>query len=301
LRTIIDCFDKATKLTLQEGEPAYIRFGTTKDKDPKVNIKSGKVKLESDEVSTLFHPAIQGIVNAIEKQRLHASTYVAAVFLVGGFAASTMLFSKLQAHFKDEDITISRPDSHTNKAVADGAISYYVDHFVSTRLAKLTYGVFCGTPYIPGLVEHEQRIQRKYQSADGHFYINGCFDVLLRKGTSVSETTEFRSSFRRTGSQESLKNLSGTVHCYRGDLEPAPEWDDEDGDNFRNLCTIEADATEALKFTKPRYGRQGVYYRRDFDVILSFGLTELKAQLAWEENGVEKRSPAKIVYDDVDA
>ena len=51
----------------------------------------------------------------------------------------------------------------------------------------------------------------------------------------------------------------------------------------------------------------------DYDIVLLFGLTELKAAIAWEENvglslgfiislylrccqGVEQRSPANIVY-----
>jgi hypothetical protein len=46
LQTIVDCFDKTTKLTVQEGEPSFIKFGTPRDKDPKVNIKGGKLKLE---------------------------------------------------------------------------------------------------------------------------------------------------------------------------------------------------------------------------------------------------------------
>jgi hypothetical protein len=46
MRTIIDNFDKTTKLTVREGEPSYIKFGTPKDKDSSVNIKGGKLKLE---------------------------------------------------------------------------------------------------------------------------------------------------------------------------------------------------------------------------------------------------------------
>jgi hypothetical protein len=58
------------------------------------------------------------------------------------------------------------------------------------------------------------------------------------------------------------------------------------------------------------------YYKVDYELIMLFGGTELKAQLAWKENvsfvsflsldvelttdfkGVEKRSAAKIVYSD---
>ncbi|PCH36679.1 hypothetical protein WOLCODRAFT_157378 [Wolfiporia cocos MD-104 SS10] len=42
----------------------------------------------------------------------------------------------------------------------------------------------------------------------------------------------------------------------------------------------------------------GPYYEQEYKVVLICGLTELKAQIIWEENGVEKRGPATIVYDD---
>lgn len=34
---------------------------------------------------------------------------------------------------------------------------------------------------------------------------------------------------------------------------------------------------------------EGSHYEVEFEVALLFGLTELKAQLVWRENGVEKR------------
>lgn len=295
IKIITECFDKTTKLTVREGEPAFIKFGTPRDKDADVNIKGGKLKLESEEIAALFQPAVDGIIEAIERQRQRANIPVVAVFLVGGFAASSLLFKKLQNHFKDNDLSISRPDSHTNKAVADGAISYYIDHFVSTRIAKFTYGVWSGEAFQPHKQAHNQRLQHKFQSADGLFWIGGCFDAILRSGTSVSETKEFRSSFAQTSFRQ-IDLLSTKILCYRGECKTAPTWLDEDQNGFQTLCTIKADATQLTQNLKPLRGPLGVYYRRDYDVVLSFGLTELKAQLSWIDNGVEKWSPAMVVY-----
>jgi len=41
-----------------------------------------------------------------------------------------------------------------------------------------------------------------------------------------------------------------------------------------------------------------MYWAIDYNVVLLFGLTELQAQISWIEEGVEKRSPATVVYDD---
>jgi hypothetical protein len=54
-------------------------------------------------------------------------------------------------------------------------------------------------------------------------------------------------------------------------------------DNFQVLCTIKADASQLLQDVEPCYGPLGIYYQRDYDIVLSFGLTELKAQLSWVE------------------
>ena len=43
---IVKCFDKTTKLRFRNAdEPQYIKFGTIRDKDPNLNIRSGQLKL----------------------------------------------------------------------------------------------------------------------------------------------------------------------------------------------------------------------------------------------------------------
>jgi hypothetical protein len=50
------------------------------------------------------------------------------------------------------------------------------------------------------------------------------------------------------------------------------------------LCTVHADTSKIAKTLQRKLGFSGVYYRLDLEVILSFGLTEVKAQIAWVEN-----------------
>lgn len=45
----------------------------------------------------------------------------------------------------------------SNKAVADGAISFYIDHFVQTRVSKLTYGSKGSIDYDASDAEHRKR------------------------------------------------------------------------------------------------------------------------------------------------
>ena len=55
-------------------------------------------------------------------------------------------------------------------------------------------------------------------------------------------------------------------------------------DNYTILCNIEADLSRALILTLPKASGKADFYRLDYDKILLFGTTELKAQIAWKEN-----------------
>lgn len=47
---------------------------------------------------------------------------------------------------------------------------------------------------------------------------------------------------------------------------------------------------DTSKLPKPKIKNpRGIHYEVHFEVALLFGLTELKAQLVWKEDGVEKR------------
>ena len=70
---------------------------------------------------------------------------------------------------------------HRNKAVAIGAISYYVDHFVTGRISKFTYGVPCSILYNASNPEHAKRSHKTYTDAMGDKRISGCFDTMLTK------------------------------------------------------------------------------------------------------------------------
>lgn len=55
-------------------------------------------------------------------------------------------------------------------------------------------------------------------------------------------------------------------------------------DLFPQLCSIRGDISDVLKGLQPEFSFTGrKYYSIEFEVILSFGLTELKAQLSWKD------------------
>jgi len=66
---------------------------------------------------------------------------------------------------------------------------------------------------------------------------------------------------------------------------------------FTLPCRVEADLSSGAISRCQKSDGSGVYYSASFDVVLLFGLTEFKAQIAWDEDGEEKRSYAEVVYD----
>ena len=55
-------------------------------------------------------------------------------------------------------------------------------------------------------------------------------------------------------------------------------------ENYTKLCTIEADLSRVPLLPRPKATGNGIFYSVNYDIILLFGMTELKAQVAWTEN-----------------
>ena len=68
-----------------------------------------------------------------------------------------------------------------NKAVSDGAISFYLDHFVRTRVSKFTYGTFCRLPYDSNDPDHKSRSDKVITSVSGNKWISESFSIILPK------------------------------------------------------------------------------------------------------------------------
>ncbi|KAG1721510.1 uncharacterized protein EDB91DRAFT_1176212 [Suillus paluster] len=279
-------FDKSTKLRFRKpDEPSYIKFGTIRDKDAKYDIRSGQLKLVGRDIADLFEPSIKAIIEAFEQQMRAASTPVNFVFLVGGFAASDWLFAKLQEYFQPLGISFCRPDAHVNKAVADGAVSFYIDHLVSSRVARATYGIECNSPYNSQDPEHSARQHTSFIDASGKPCIPNRFQSILLKGTQVSELREFRKSFYIVlKSLAACTSHSTDIMCYNGALQE-PQWLDVERSSFSTLCTIHADLQELAQTLRPQksFLDRSKYYKIEFDVIILFGHTELKAQISWKD------------------
>ncbi|KAF9523663.1 hypothetical protein CPB83DRAFT_862441 [Crepidotus variabilis] len=295
---ITQCFDKTTKPRFRvEQDPQYIKFGSTRDNDANVNIRFGQMKVAGTDVSGFFKNSVDCVVKAVLEQKATAHNNISHVILVGGFAASDWLFVNVKDALTKKGLTVVRPENHVNKAVSDGAISFYLDHYVRTRVAKVTYGSRVSIPYNSGDPLHVQRENNIFTDVDGTKMISGGFNVVMAKNTQVSEEKEFSKRLTTYFAERSSSNkVETTLMCYRGEL-TEPRWLDTDADNYTTLCTLTADLSKVP--STPQTSPSGkTYYCVTFEVVILFGLTELQAQMKWWENGVERRSAATLIYDD---
>jgi hypothetical protein len=139
------------------------------------------------------------------------------------------------------------------KAVADGAVSYYLDRLVSVRIARTTFGSKVNRRYKPSNPEHRRRASTVYTDIDDEQFVPNGFSVILAKvdhrlcvrtgfdsvhprvaqGTRVTDTTKFSHSFYRTySSTANLKSTTMRITAYRGENKN-PQWTDvEPGKSF---------------------------------------------------------------------
>ncbi|EFI28055.1 hypothetical protein CC1G_14081 [Coprinopsis cinerea okayama7 len=126
------------------------------------------------EVASFFESPISTILASVKEQILSAHRPIHSIFLVGGFAASDYLYTQLD-DLSALGLTVLRPD------IADGALSFYLDHRVVSRVSRFTYGVNCHVPYNPRDEEHQIRSITSWFSASGNRRLPGFFSVILPK------------------------------------------------------------------------------------------------------------------------
>ncbi|KAI0628248.1 hypothetical protein C8Q77DRAFT_1149000 [Trametes polyzona] len=297
LKSMMDSFENSAKLVFRDrSDCSYLKFGSVKCNDPVVGIRRGQLTLSGEQMEAFFKPALTAIVKAITSQTKASKCPIETVLLVGGFAASPWLRSALQKKLDYLGLSFFRPDTHTSKAVAEGAVVYHLEHYIRARVLSRTYGVRVNIPYKPSNPAHQARRSMVYTDATGAERLSGAFSVILTKGVRMREGEEVSHTYHRVAHHSHMLNkISVEVLCYRGKDED-PEWVNVRPELFVPVCTIYADTSAVQRTAK--HGSKGVYYCQAYDIILVGGHTELQAQICWKEDGEEKRGPASIVYDD---
>jgi len=290
ITTFTQKFDAGLKRVFSDDNMTqYVKFGSPRDNDPEHGIKAGRLMLTGNQVSGFFEPSIRSTVNSIRENFTEILSINSFAFLVGGFASSPWLTNQLNRRLSDLGLTFFKPDTNTNKAVAVGAISFYIDRFVKGRILRFTYGTPYSAAYDPLDPEHVKREHNTYINLLGEKRVRGAFATMLSKGTKVFEDREIIKSMHVAREGAPPRDALARMIKYDGNLRE-PRWTDTEKERFETLCHVAADISAAP--SRPKVGISGkMCYYRQYDVVLLVGLTELKAQIRWIDSrtGEEKR------------
>ncbi|OBZ73028.1 Heat shock protein 12A [Grifola frondosa] len=228
-------FEKSAKPSFKGGSRnTMIKFGSPKAPDDiERGVSRGRLSLSSKEMIALFDPSIRAIEEAITEQRQSATGSIKTILLSGGFSASPFLRARLQTYAESAGVSLYYPDTEGQspaKAVAEGALAFYIDHCVFARMAKRTYGIQGSTMFWPFNPEHLQRVDQVFLDCEGDLCLPRHFAPVLKKGTLVTADEEFVCSFLRN-TPEPIDNIQTSIVCYKGDKSD-PHWTDVEPEMF---------------------------------------------------------------------
>jgi hypothetical protein len=107
----------------------------------------------------------------------------------------------------------------SGKAVADGAISFFLDHLVSVRVARTTFGSEIRRFFDSSDPEHQRRLGKVITDVAGDCTLAKAYDVILAKvGDYVrceQSTTLILSAFRELVSRRRLYSADSTLGKLR--------------------------------------------------------------------------------------
>ena len=139
------------------------------------------MRIEMELMRQFFRPTLDKIRHHIESVFQEPDIgHITHLFLVGGFAESTLLQEFIRSVFS-ERVTVVIPQG-VGVAVLKGAVMYGLDPgVITTRRAKLTYGIGVIVPFKQGVHPIE-----KLEVRGGQTWCIDVLDVFVRSGHSVS-------------------------------------------------------------------------------------------------------------------
>ncbi|KAJ3012576.1 hypothetical protein NUW54_g1828 [Trametes sanguinea] len=253
-KMMLKSFSKETKPTFSNASDTYrIRFGSIMCNDPKVNIRNGVLALsryvlpmtlirallskEGQGGHGVLLPTVLGCHNKHHRKAAEGG-YASSGRMcnrwfsndVCGFAANPYLFTKLRERLKRLRLQLFRPNAHTSKAAAEGALSFCLENIVSARVMRYTYGTEVVVPYDPDDQVHYSRRWQRIVEPSGGICLPHAFSAILTKGTRMREGEEIAQPYRQEARDpRTLKNVASDIICHRGKLPISPWIDDFPG------------------------------------------------------------------------
>ncbi|KAK0544393.1 hypothetical protein OC845_005620 [Tilletia horrida] len=275
----------------------WLRYGSTVYSSPAHNIDRGKLRLTGHQIASLFEHSISNTVASIQKRVSggHTGGPPPVVAMVGGFSESPYYRSEVQRRL-GSTINVCKPDGATNKAVAHGAVAWFLDGCVSSHVARYHYGVRCSVKYDPNKADHREKVMAdKTYSSTGEILLPRAFGTILRKGQESTAADRHVEEYRMTWSVEQHLVKEVAVYAYRGDGPEAPDFL-SDG-SFDELVTFSIDLEQFRHLLPLQTGPSGSkFIQLPLKLSMKLNGTEVDAFASFQAAGqTYNRQAAKIV------
>jgi len=271
--------------------------------DRDLGIKNGRLQLPHEVIALFFERCIKQIQNAIQQQLVNFDAKY--ILLVGGFGESKHLQQVLRGAFSSKTCDLTVIDDGTSKAVSDGAVIWNCTRQVNARIARFSYGTTIHPVYNPSNPGHTNR--PTYQRADGTTRVRNGWKGLVLQGALLKEDTT-QSIFYDFPSLEAAKSGLRTarqlIYSHPNFPDATTFVRDSEGNlnpDFVCVCEIKADLSDLADSLAPIEGKDGTYYKAYFKIRITFGDTELKAYIEWQDKGETKRGPATVIPNHADS
>ncbi|KDQ12464.1 hypothetical protein BOTBODRAFT_34432 [Botryobasidium botryosum FD-172 SS1] len=291
----LESFETDAKKSFRDAsEEKTLSVGGRKFTSAELNVRRGSMALRGSVVEGFFDPWVTKIIESVNSQiEGHSVKYI---LLVGGFGESHYLRQRLREGPASAGIELTLADDPTSKAVADGAVIWFMKHSVTARATRFAFGTQVIVP--AHSIDGPKIGRRVFQNPDGPYITGGWWQVVPKGQVLENDTEISRELHHSYGSKKpKLQNYSCPIYSYDGVDEPLFMTDTKDliKPGFNHICDVAANLSGLKGALVRRTGPNGAYWTIGFSIALTFGGTELKASLVWEEHGIMRRGPASII------
>lgn len=193
-----------TSITRQSIEQAVSLYG-----DEHVQWSSqGMLRLLYPAMMRLFDPVVSTIIKHIHRVISHTQSHIQYLFLVGGFAESSVLQHAVRESFSDTLRVIIPHDM--SLCILKGAVMYGLDpNRVNLRQSVVTYGVACLHKYDPSIHPLSKKVIK-----DGVEWCTGVFDTYVSCGQPIPQGYSITRTYKlaRSSLHSTVLTLFATKH-----------------------------------------------------------------------------------------
>ena len=221
----------------------------------------GMLRISPAAIRALFEPTVNEIQKVIE-QVISSVGKLDFIFLVGGFAESTVLQHAVRSVNEEKGIQVIIPQS-TSLCVLKGAVYFGLDpNIIKIRRPKLTYGVGVLNKFIEGKHDKSKLVIGK----DGTQWVTDIFDPFVRTGQAISQGQLVTRSYTPAKSNQKMMEIN--VFASEND---AVMYITDKG--VKRCATLKVDLADLAPLPPSSKGSRK---RRELQLTMYFGQTEIR-------------------------